>query len=352
MPAKTKKTTRKNKPGQSKKTQKKLRLIGLLPSLLVLGLAGLLSISPAVSTDQFGRNVLAYATNTTRAGLLSSTNSQRASNGAAALSLNSKLNSAAQSKASDMANRGYWSHETPDGEQPWVFFAAAGYNYLAAGENLAYGYPDSSSTVVGWMNSPPHKSNLISGNYTEVGFGIANTPNYCYIGDHDSNSGTPNTNDCKGAQTIVVAMYGKPQVASATTSTPTSPAPTSQPSTPTTQTKKAEPKPKEVPKAPVEEEEIAVDNEQEDQVVQLTAAPTSTSKIQLLTGGNAMWSATAMIMAVCSVGILWLIHKGIHIRKYVRAGEHFLAKHVYLDVFVISLVILGFVLLSSTGSIR
>lgn len=339
----------------TKKKQNKIGLLRILPSVLVLGLAGYFSITPTLGQSDFGRDVLAYATNTTRSGLLASTNTQRSNNGAASLSLNSKLNSAAQSKAADMVNRGYWSHETPDGQQPWIFFTAAGYNYLAAGENLAYGYPDSNQTVIGWMNSPPHKSNLISGNYSEVGFGIANTPDYCYVGDHDNNPNTPATNDCKGPQTIVVAMYGKPQVASATSTAPTKPAPATQPSTPV----ETKPKPvakidksKDIKEDTPEEEPIAINTESKIEDISLTAAPSNTSKIQLLTNGNAAWSATALIMAICSVGLLWAIHKGIHVKKYVVAGEHFLAKHVYLDVFVISLVVLGFVLLSSTGSIR
>lgn len=331
---------KKQNTDKTKSKQKTLNRLKLLPSIALLLVAGFLSLSAAMPGKDVRPGVLAYATNTTRSGLLSATNSQRTNNGAAALSLNSKLNSAAQSKANDMVSRDYWSHATPDGKQPWIFFTAAGYDYLAAGENLAYGYPDSNSTVVGWMNSPPHKSNLISSNYTEVGFGIANSPDFVN----------------NGPQTVVVAMYGKPQVASATTTAPTTPVPKPKPADQPV-AKEAVPK-KELEAAPKaepepEKEPIAVQSEEnEDEEVQIAAAPASTSRIQLLTNGSAVWSATALIMLVCSTGLLWAIHKGVRVHRYVVAGEHFLARHVYLDVFVVSLVILGFVLLSTSGSIR
>src|SRR5882762_5752510 len=73
--------------------------------------------------------VLGYATDTSVQGLLDGTNTQRTSNGLTALSLNAQLNQAAQAKANDMVARDYWSHNTPDGQTPWTFFAAAGYNF-------------------------------------------------------------------------------------------------------------------------------------------------------------------------------------------------------------------------------
>ena len=72
-------------------------------------------------------NVLAYATETSVSALLASTNQARASNGEAALNLNSQLDAAAQAKANDMIARNYWSHNTPDGNPPWLFITNAGY---------------------------------------------------------------------------------------------------------------------------------------------------------------------------------------------------------------------------------
>jgi uncharacterized protein YkwD len=70
--------------------------------------------------------VLDYATNMSISGLLADTNAQRTASGLASFSLNAKLDAAAQNKANDMATRNYWSHDTPDGNPPWVFVNAQG----------------------------------------------------------------------------------------------------------------------------------------------------------------------------------------------------------------------------------
>lgn len=185
-----------------------------LPLALFIGLSLFITAGWRPHTGRPG--VLAYATDMSVSGLLSATNQQRSANGSASLGSNSALNSAAQAKANDMVARNYWSHNTPEGNAPWTFITNAGYNYSSAGENLAYGFETSSSTVTGWMNSPSHKENLLSTNFTEVGFGFANGANF----------------NSSGAQTVVVAMYGKP-AGSAQPATP-APAPAKAPSTTTT----------------------------------------------------------------------------------------------------------------------
>lgn len=176
-----------------------------LPVLLVLGL-GIVLNSWMASAH---RSVLGYATEMSAPALLSGTNQQRASNGEAGLTENAKLDQAAQSKASDMAARDYWSHNTPDGQSPWTFITAAGYSYSTAGENLAYGFATSADTITGWMNSPGHRANILNASFTEVGFGIINIPNY----------------QSSGPQTLVVAMYASPYVAPAPAPAPTTPKP-------------------------------------------------------------------------------------------------------------------------------
>ncbi len=141
------------------------------------------------------KGVLAYSVEMSGGALLTATNQQRAQNGAGSLTLNEKLSAAAQAKANDMAARNYWSHNTPEGNPPWIFISNAGYSYSRAGENLAYGFATSSETInTGWMNSTSHRENMLNKDYTEVGFGYTNASNY-------------NNN---GEQTIVVAMYATP----------------------------------------------------------------------------------------------------------------------------------------------
>ena len=122
--------------------------------------------------------VLGYATNVTVSGLLASTNAERAGAGKSSLAINSKLNTAAQGKANHMIAGNYWAHTSPDGVTPWYWFDYAGYDYLTAGENLAYGFDSSNGVVTGWMNSPSHRDNMLNGKFEQVGFGIANGSNY------------------------------------------------------------------------------------------------------------------------------------------------------------------------------
>jgi uncharacterized protein YkwD len=339
------KTKRKNRVSVPRKKLKRpsgwwahVQRARFLPAIVITLAATTLALHPQ-SMQSPAHDVLAYATNTSPAGLLSATNTQRINNGVSALSSNSLLSSAAQAKAQDMVNRNYWSHVTPDGQQPWVFISAAGYEYISAGENLAYGFLSSGDTVTGWMNSPPHKQNLLSTAFNEVGFGMANSANY--VGN--------------GPQTVVVAMYGAPQVAGASTATPPSSTPKTLTQAAPTPSPAAEPviaTPIESESSESENEIIAVaEKEEAAPLIAPTAGSTNVKRVTLLTNG-VFWSATAVIIFVCLVGGYWIIHRGLHIRRYVLAGEHFLAHHLHIDLTVLSIIYLGFVLLSSGGAVR
>lgn len=105
--------------------------------------------------------------------IISLTNDKRAQNGLPALSANSALSTAAAAKAADMLASDYWAHNSPTGRTPWSFITAAGYRYIYAGENLARDFSDAASVVSAWMNSPSHRSNLMDGNFTEIGVAVA-----------------------------------------------------------------------------------------------------------------------------------------------------------------------------------
>lgn len=105
--------------------------------------------------------------------LLGLVNNERIARGLAPLSLNPQLSDAARRKAADMLAKNYWAHFAPDGStSPWGFIRAAGYNYINAGENLARGFTDSSSTVNAWMASESHRDNILASKYNDVGFAI------------------------------------------------------------------------------------------------------------------------------------------------------------------------------------
>lgn len=105
--------------------------------------------------------------------LVDQTNSERHKAKVSTLTQNEQLKLSAQLKANDMAEKGYFAHDSPDGTTPWYWIKKAGYEYQYAGENLAVNFVESKDVTSAWMNSPTHKSNLLSGKYTEVGIATA-----------------------------------------------------------------------------------------------------------------------------------------------------------------------------------
>lgn len=280
--------------------------------------------------------VLAYATEMSHGSLLSATNAQRGQNGKSALALNSSLSKAAQSKANDMVSRDYWAHNTPDGKEPWVFIDTTGYDYQKAGENLAYGFSTSSATVSGWMNSASHKANMLDGTFSEVGFGFANSSDF---------------ND-NGKQTVVVAMYAKPQVLSAGSNAEvTSPKPK-------TETQATAPAPKPVAKT-TKKAEVVSNTEIN------TAAPAfstdhaglepitqSVARLDTITNGEAQWALFALGMLTgVSLAVL-LIKHAVSLRHLLRDSERLILHHPLLDTAILSLILVGSFLLQTGGYIR
>lgn len=101
------------------------------------------------------------------------TNQNRENIGINNLSQNELLNLAAQLKAADMAEKGYFAHTSPEGITPWYWFNLVGYSYVYAGENLAVNFTDSYDINKAWMESPKHKKNIINEKFDEIGVGTA-----------------------------------------------------------------------------------------------------------------------------------------------------------------------------------
>ena len=101
------------------------------------------------------------------------TNARRAEHGLGALAVDGLLNNAAQGHSNDQAAADKMSHTGTDGSNPGDRIARAGYGFSAWGENVAAGYPDAASAMNGWMNSPGHRANILNGNFTQIGVGLA-----------------------------------------------------------------------------------------------------------------------------------------------------------------------------------
>jgi uncharacterized protein YkwD len=105
--------------------------------------------------------------------LVDETNNTRSSEKLGQLRVSSVLEKAAQLKADDMAAKGYFAHNSPDGKTPWYWFEQVGYDYAAAGENLAVNFTDSKDVTEAWLASPTHRANIMNANYTEIGIATA-----------------------------------------------------------------------------------------------------------------------------------------------------------------------------------
>lgn len=278
-----------------------------------------------------GGGVLSYATNTSVDGLLASTNTQRASDGDGQLSINSQLMNAAQAKANDMASRNYWSHNTPDGQEPWVFVRDAGYQYQAVGENLAYGFADSNATITGWLNSPSHRENMLNGVYTEVGFGIANSEDY----------------QTNGNQTIVVALYGKPLgLPVATTPTPSAITPSYTVSEQAI-TAPGDEAPAENTPAETTGNQVAV------RAVVPSNEPQQVARVEIANSGNVpSWSVFALSILIVGAAAAFLSRHSVAWHRVLVRGEKFVLRHKVLDVVLVSGIMIAFILTRTVGVIQ
>ncbi len=81
-----------------------------------------------------------------------------------------------------MAIDGYFAHESADGSVFWqrikAYYSSSGHSYWAVGENLVWASPNLTAkrAVKMWMNSPPHRANLLSAKWREIGLSAMYAP--------------------------------------------------------------------------------------------------------------------------------------------------------------------------------
>jgi hypothetical protein len=233
-------------------------------------------------------SVLGYQSNFSQTELLKLTNSSRTSAKLATLQISSQLDQAAQQKASDIVSGNYWSHIAPSGQTPSQLLASTGYQFIGDGENLAYGFNSANDVMTGWLNSLEHKANILNKDYSQVGFGIAESKNF--MG--------------KGPEVIVVAEYAQPSSAF------------------------------------INNNKLAAASLPSQQNV---------SRIQVITKSNNYEIVTTAII-VFGLTYLLLRH-GIRIRKLVQKGELYAIGHPVIDIAVVAAVMFLLVYSQSAGFI-
>lgn len=112
-------------------------------------------------------------------------NEARAEQGLAPLTRDSNVDQVATHRSQDMADRGYFSHTTPDGTTVYDELDAAGIAFTGAGEIIAENtYPvDQAASVAaeGLLNSPGHRAIILDPDYTAFGVGEATGGNGMHI---------------------------------------------------------------------------------------------------------------------------------------------------------------------------
>ena len=104
--------------------------------------------------------------------LFESANHERAAHGVAPLKWSDSLAGAARQHAVRMAAQNTLSHQLP-GEAGMVDRASqAGARFTTLAENVAEG-PSAESVHQEWMNSPPHRANLLNSQIDSVGIAVA-----------------------------------------------------------------------------------------------------------------------------------------------------------------------------------
>ena len=101
--------------------------------------------------------------------VVSLVNAERAKQGLSALTVSTKVQQAAQTRAGELKTS--FSHTRPSGASCFTARTEAGVSYTRAGENIAYGQSSPAAVVQAWMNSSGHRANILSRDFTTIGVG-------------------------------------------------------------------------------------------------------------------------------------------------------------------------------------
>ncbi|MDG2124467.1 MAG: CAP domain-containing protein [Verrucomicrobiales bacterium] len=105
--------------------------------------------------------------------LLQLTNLERSRNGVGSVRPDARLTRAAQNHSQYLAATGVLNHTGPNGENAGGRMLDQRYTWRAYAENLANA-DTAEKAITQWMNSPPHRANLLNPIYADVGIGYVN----------------------------------------------------------------------------------------------------------------------------------------------------------------------------------
>lgn len=102
-------------------------------------------------------------------------NEERATEGLAPLTIDTKVQAAAMVRAEECEER--FSHTRPDGSNFATALKEQKVSYRSAGENIAYGQQTPEAVMKAWMNSSGHRANIMNPNFTTIGVGYYENAN-------------------------------------------------------------------------------------------------------------------------------------------------------------------------------
>jgi len=140
----------------------------------ILGIAGLAALAAALTSGALASPHAQGATlSQFESSVLVDINAFRTQHGLAKLRLNPQLTTAARAHSQQMAEDGYFAHESADGSVFWKrlkpFYASA--HSWSVGENLLWSSPDidGARALTLWLASPEHRKNLVNPAWREIG---------------------------------------------------------------------------------------------------------------------------------------------------------------------------------------
>ncbi|MGV1004375.1 MAG: CAP domain-containing protein [Candidatus Nanopelagicales bacterium] len=87
------------------------------------------------------------------------------------VTVSKQLTYAARHHAADMGKKGYFAHESPNGNGPGQRVTAAGFKWTTVGEAIAAGPRTPEAVVAAWLNSPDHCEIIMDSSFRNIGLG-------------------------------------------------------------------------------------------------------------------------------------------------------------------------------------
>ena len=158
------------------------RIVSAIATVALLGIAPASAAAECLDQDTEAAELSEYQIEVSVTCLI---NERRSDNGIGRVRDNVRLRNAAVGHSQSMVSQGFFSHTSLNGRTFVDRIESTGYMRGArswlVGENLVWGSGELSTPanlVKAWMESPPHRANLLRGRFKELGVGVQRgTPN-------------------------------------------------------------------------------------------------------------------------------------------------------------------------------